>query len=105
MRSSYLLGGFGIGMGILGGLLWWLHREEDARGWWVFGMFVPLLLLALAVGNRLWKGLWRFSSCPACATRLSLQIESIGQSRRWGYRCAGCETFFDSGVSESDATP
>lgn len=105
MRSSYLLSGCAVAVGTYAGIHLAFHRQESVSGLIVLAVLVPSFLLALAVGTGLWKRFWRSAECPGCRCRLSLGTGRTEAGGRWGYQCSQCETFYDSGVGDSSATP
>jgi hypothetical protein len=105
MRSSYLLSGCVTGAGLYVGLLLFMSGSDRVNGLLVLGLSVPAMLLAFVVGTGVWKRLWHSADCPGCRARLVLRSEPLGTGRRWGYRCEGCQTFFDSGVAERNPAP
>jgi hypothetical protein len=103
MRSSYLLSGCVVAVGVYAAVHLALHRTESISGIVVLVLLVPTFLLALAVGTRLWKRFWRSAECPDCRCRLDLVAGRTDGGVRWGYLCSRCETFYDSGVGDTKA--
>jgi hypothetical protein len=105
MRSSYLLTGCVIGAGSYVGILLVMSGRDQVSGLLVLVLCIPAMLAAFVAGTRVWKRLWHSAECPDCRERLELRSEPVGTGSRWGYRCAGCHTFYDSGVAERNPAP
>jgi hypothetical protein len=99
MRSTYLFSGWIAGLAVYGIAMILFWQIRGSTGFWSLTLMGIAFLGAIMVGNHVWRRIWKKFKCPGCGDVLPLQYHRMPGSKRWGYQCDHCDTFFDAGIS------